>query len=124
MILELHHVQLAMPENREADARLFYVGVLGLVEVKKPAELQSRGGAWFEAGSARIHLGVETPFNAAKKARPALRVSSLDEVICRLNNHRIQFAREIDLPGISRIYVNDPFGNRIELMETNEQVSQ
>ena len=76
MILELHHVQLAMPEGREAEARDFYIGTLGLTEIEKPEELRSRGGAWFEAGGVRIHLGVEKPFSAAKKAHPALRVLS------------------------------------------------
>jgi catechol 2,3-dioxygenase-like lactoylglutathione lyase family enzyme len=119
MILELHHVQLAMPEGREAEARDFYVGLLGLTEMEKPEELRSRGGAWFEAGGVRIHLGVETPFSPAKKAHPAFRVLSLERTLAVLEARDVRFRKDIDLPGIKRVYVNDPFGNRIELLETD-----
>lgn len=117
MILELHHVQLAMPEGEEQAARDFYVSVLGLQEVEKPEALRSRGGVWFELGETRVHLGVETPFIPAKKAHPAFRVKSLDEAIAVLKSYDVEFRPDIGLPGIKRIYVNDPFGNRIELLE-------
>lgn len=117
MILELHHIQLAMPEGREQDAREFYGNVLGLREVDKPEELRSRGGAWFEGGSIRVHLGVESPFAPAKKAHPAFRVESLERAVAALRSNGLEFRPDIDLPGIKRIYVNDPFGNRIELLE-------
>ncbi|TPI48693.1 glyoxalase [Mesorhizobium sp. B2-9-1] len=117
MILELHHIQLAMPEGEEQAARNFYCGVLGLCEVDKPEELRSRGGAWFESGSVKVHLGVEKPFAPAKKAHPAFRVEKLDQTIAALQSRSIGFWFDADLPGIRRIYVSDPFGNRIELLE-------
>jgi len=52
----IDHVQLAIPVGGEQVAREFYVGVLGLTEVPKPAALSVRGGAWFEAGTTRCHL--------------------------------------------------------------------
>jgi hypothetical protein len=55
--LGIDHVQLATPIGAEVEARGFYVEVLGLVEVPKPAELAKRGGAWFEAGEVRAHRG-------------------------------------------------------------------
>jgi catechol 2,3-dioxygenase-like lactoylglutathione lyase family enzyme len=116
-IRDLHHVQLAMPAGGEDLARGFYAGVLGLTEVPKPEALQGRGGVWFETGPLRLHLGVEQPFAPARKAHPALRVSSLDEAKAALQAQGLAFRSDIDLPGISRIYVDDPFGNRIELME-------
>ena len=69
----LDHVQLAMPAGREADARAFYQGVLGIPEVKKPAILAKRGGCWFERGTLKIHLGVEADFRPARKAFPTIR---------------------------------------------------
>lgn len=74
----LDHVQLAMPAGREALAREFYSGILGLSEVPKPANLAKRGGAWFECGSLRVHLGVEGDFRPARKAHPAFLVRQLD----------------------------------------------
>lgn len=117
MILNLHHVQLAMPEGGEQLARHFYGDVLCLREVEKPAQLRMRGGAWFESGHVRIHLGVEKPFSAAQKAHPAFQVSSLEETILVLLAQGIQVHRDTDLPDLKRVYVTDPFGNRIELVE-------
>ena len=117
MILELHHVQLAMPIGGEGLARRFYSGILAMKEVEKPTELQSRGGIWFETGATGVHLGVEQPFFAAKKAHPAFRVSSLDGAISVLKSHGVVFIRGSDLPDLIRVYVNDPFGNRIELLK-------
>ncbi len=119
-IRDLHHVQLAMPAGGEDLARDFYAGVLGLTEVPKPEALRGRGGVWFETGAVRLHLGVEQPFSPARKAHPALRVSSLEEAKTALWAQGLEFRSEIDLPGISRIYVDDPFGNRIELLELLE----
>src|SRR5207248_8119124 len=73
----LDHVQLAMPANREAEARLFYGSLLGLTEISKPPNLAARGGAWFQCGSIQIHLGVEADFRPAKKAHPAFLVADL-----------------------------------------------
>lgn len=117
MILELHHIQLAMPEGREQDARAFYSGVLGLREVDKPEELHARGGVWFEGASIKLHLGVETPFSPARKAHPAFRVADLNRAMALLQANGLAFRPDVDLPGIRRIYVDDPFGNRIELVE-------
>jgi catechol 2,3-dioxygenase-like lactoylglutathione lyase family enzyme len=78
-ILGLDHVQLAMPEGQEAQARSFYCGVLGLTEEQKPANLARRGGAWFRGGTLRLHLGVDPDFHPARKAHPALLVSGLTD---------------------------------------------
>ena len=117
MIVGLHHVQLAMPRGREADARKFYVDVLGFTEQQKPANLAKRGGAWFTAGEAEVHLGVEDDFRAAKKAHPALLVSDLTALIERCTAAGVAVTRDEPLAGFDRVYVADPFGNRIELLE-------
>jgi len=113
----LDHVQLAMPAGEEARARAFYAGLLGLTEVPKPANLARRGGAWFEAGSLRLHLGVEAEFRPARKAHPALRVRNLDALGDHLRAHGIEVVTDEPLPGFHRFYVSDPLGNRIEQLE-------
>ena len=117
-IVGLHHVQLAMPEGREEQARTFYGDVLGLEEETKPEILAGRGGGWFSAGQLRLHLGVETPVAPARKAHPALQVSNLAAVQAHLDAVGHPWHRDVDLPDIRRIYVADPFGNRIEILET------
>ena len=106
-----------MPKGREDDARDFYSGVLGFSEVEKPELLSERGGVWFQSGNIRLHLGVEAPFSPAKKAHPGFQVGSLESAIARLEVLGVAFRTDVDLPDIKRIYVSDPFGNRIELLE-------
>ena len=113
----LDHVQLAMPAGREADARAFYQGALGIPEVKKPANLAKRGGCWFERGALKIHLGVEADFRPARKAHPALIVEDLASLSAALAKAGYPVRSDEPLEGYTRLYVDDPFGNRIELME-------
>jgi catechol 2,3-dioxygenase-like lactoylglutathione lyase family enzyme len=116
MLLAIDHVQLAMPAGGEAAARSFYGDVLGLPETPKPPHLAKRGGCWFERGALKIHLGVETDFRPARKAHPGLLVSGLDALKARLAQAGYALNDE-PLEGYDRIYVDDPFGNRIELLE-------
>jgi catechol 2,3-dioxygenase-like lactoylglutathione lyase family enzyme len=116
-IKSLDHVQLAMPPGREADARAFYEGVLGIPEVRKPANLVKRGGCWFECGGLKIHLGVEEEFKPARKAHPALLVEDLASLVEKLARAGHPTRTDEPLEGYNRLYVDDPFGNRIELME-------
>ena len=113
----LHHIQLAMPPGREAQARAFYEGLLGIAEVAKPPNLARRGGCWFENNSVRIHLGVEQDFRAARKAHPAFVVLDLSDLAARLRAAGHPTWTDEPLQGWNRVYVDDPFGNRIELME-------
>ena len=113
----LHHVQLAMPPGGEADARGFYAGLLGIPEVAKPAELAGRGGCWFEAGAVRVHLGAEAEFRTARKAHPAFLVEDLAGLAARLEAAGCPTHTDEPLLGWHRLFVDDPFGNRIELME-------
>ncbi len=106
-----------MPKNLEDDARGFYCGVLGFSEVEKPSELQGRGGLWLSAQSVRLHIGVEDSFIPAKKAHPAFQVSSLNHLVDHLETAGVEYQAGTDLPDFKRVYVHDPFGNRIELLE-------
>lgn len=116
-VLAIEHVQLAMPPGREGEARAFYAGLLGIPEVRKPAHLAARGGAWFEAGSVKVHLGVEEGFRPARKAHPAFVVANLEELAARLRAAGHEVVEDQPLAGWQRVYTADPFGNRIELME-------
>ncbi len=116
-IVAIEHVQLAMPPGTEQQARDFYQGLLGIPEVAKPKRLAERGGAWFERGSLKIHLGVEADFRPARKAHPALLVTDLDAMVLRLKAAGVPVIDDDPLEGYLRVYVSDPFGNRIELME-------
>jgi catechol 2,3-dioxygenase-like lactoylglutathione lyase family enzyme len=114
--LSLDHVQLAIPRGGESVARRFYVELLGLVEVPRPPLLAARGGGWFESGDVRIHLGVEDDFRPARKAHPALRCRDYDGLLARLRAAGVEARPAAEVPGVTRCHVDDPFGNRIELI--------
>ena len=116
-IVEVHHVQLAMPAGGEDAARRFYYGVLGIPEVPKPSELAKRGGVWFETDGVKIHLGVEQDFRPARKAPPGLLVRDLQSLSKRLAGAGYEVTNGEPLDGYQHIYVYDPFGNRLELLE-------
>ena len=116
-ILRIDHVQLAMPPGSEERARAFYADLLGLSEVPKPSELAKRGGVWFELGAVKVHLGVEEDFRPAKKAHPALVVEGLNELVAKCDMAGYKTKPDASFYGYNRVHVEDPFGNRIELME-------
>ena len=116
----IDHVQLAMPPGCEAEARAFYEGLLGIPEVPKPPNLARRGGCWFEQVGLKLHLGVEADFQPARKAHPAFLVEDLAALTAALERAGHPVRRDEPLEGYDRVYVDDPFGNRIELMEPDQ----
>src|SRR4051812_26869455 len=117
--LTLDHVQLAAPPGCEAQARTFYGGLLGLPELPKPPALAGRGGGWVAGGGRALHVGVEEPFRPARKAHPALRAASAGGLrdlarALEAGGHAVRWDDE--LAGVVRFYVDDPFGNRLEVL--------
>lgn len=113
----IDHVQLAAPKGSEDSARKFFGGILGFEEIEKPPVLKKRGGAWFKYGSCQIHIGIEEPFVPAQKAHPAFELENIEGLKEHLAAAGVEYIEDDNLPGANRIYVQDPFGNRIELLE-------
>lgn len=124
MIKALDHIQLAMPAGGEPEAIAFFSGVLGFGEEPKPFPLSERGGCWFSSGSCKLHIGVDQPFAPQKKAHPAFLATDLDEVAANLMIHGSLVQWDEDLPDRKRLYTEDPFGNRIEIMQSGDGFSQ
>ncbi len=117
-VTRIEHVQLAMPPGGENLARRFYADILGIAETPKPPHLAKRGGCWFERGELKLHVGVEADFRPARKAHVALLVTELPALRETLRSSGYTLKEDEPLEGYERIYVDDPFGNRIELMES------
>jgi len=116
-IVGLDHIQLAMPPGGEDEARAFYGTLLGIDEVPKPPHLAARGGCWFERDACKVHLGVDTDFRPARKAHPGFVVRDLDQLVIALEANGYSVDVDQNPEGYERRYVDDPFGNRIELIE-------
>lgn len=139
MITRLDHVHIAMPPGGEDLARKFYRDLLGLVEIEKPERLRARGGCWFEgrvaAGSAAegsitegprvvLHLGIEEDFRPARKAHTAFTVSDLETLRRTFEDVGYAVIPDDAVPGVTRFFVSDPFGNRLEFIQDGQGFSQ
>ncbi len=113
----IDHVQLAMPPDQEDAARAFYAGLLGLSETPKPPDLVNRGGCWFERNGVRLHLGVDQGFGPAKKAHVALTVAPFAPFLARAASAGAPVETIVHPHGLRQTYVEDPFGNRIEIID-------
>jgi catechol 2,3-dioxygenase-like lactoylglutathione lyase family enzyme len=113
----IDHIQLAMPAGQEDVARSFYSGLLGITEIPKPPHLARRGGVWFERDSVKIHLGIDPDFRPATKAHPGLIVRDLQALLKDLKAAGFESVEAEPLPGFEHVYIADPFGNRLELMQ-------
>jgi catechol 2,3-dioxygenase-like lactoylglutathione lyase family enzyme len=114
----IDHIQIAAPEGCEAAAREFYGSLLGMQELEKPESLRSRGGCWFQCGSQQLHIGVQQDFRPAKKAHPAFVTVNLDELRKALLARGIKVSDDHSIPSARRFHSEDPWGNRLEFMES------
>jgi catechol 2,3-dioxygenase-like lactoylglutathione lyase family enzyme len=117
MEMRLHHVQVSGPAGCEDAMRAFYVGVLGMTEVDKPERLRGRGGAWFRAGAAELHVGIEEGFVPARKAHPGLAVDDVDGLAAVVEASGAPVGWDDAIPGLRRFHTVDPVGNRLEFQQ-------
>lgn len=115
-IAGLDHVQVAIPSGADEQARAFYGGVLGLTEIPKPAPLNASGGMWFQTGATQLHIGSQPNFVPAKKAHPAFIVADFEAYCAQLGASSVVVHEEDQVAGRRRAGIEDPFGNRIELI--------
>ncbi|MEU7180730.1 MULTISPECIES: VOC family protein [Streptomyces] len=127
MITGLDHIQLAAPPGTEDALRAYYVDLLGMTERPKPPALAARGGCWFEAGTARIHLGIDPDHHPSKKSHPGIRVGGTSHAVEAMGDEIDTFAAALaaggapvtwddNLPGHRRFFSVDPVGNRLEFL--------
>ncbi|HQT99287.1 MAG TPA: VOC family protein [Acidimicrobiales bacterium] len=111
------HVQLAIPVGAEESCDRFYVDVLGFAVLEKPPVLAARGGRWYRRDDVELHLGVTSEFVPAIKAHPGLVVEDYDALHQRLLHAGTPPRDDDALEGVRRCYVDDPVGNRLELID-------
>lgn len=108
------HVQLPIAVGGSATARYFYATLLGLKEIDTPA-LAEPGTLHFSVGWQRLDLREGAYSGVAPQAHLALRIGDLGLLIERLRyaSHRVDTQQLAQ----GRAYVDDPFGNRLELLD-------
>ncbi|HEX8289428.1 MAG TPA: VOC family protein [Pyrinomonadaceae bacterium] len=119
LILKVQHAQITIPKSAEAEARKFYCDFLGLTEIPKPESLHGRGGFWMRLGDFQIHVGTENDFDRTKtKAHLAYEVENLQAWREKLENYGVKIIEGVPIPGCNRFEFRDPFGNRVEFLES------
>lgn len=112
------HIMLAMPPGSQEQARDFYSGVLGMVEMECPPAMSNQEGCCFETGDVVLHLGAAHDFVPATMAHPAIIVEDLDALQNAVEAHGYRCVRSPSAhPGIDRFHTHDVFGNRIEFQQ-------
>lgn len=118
MNASIHHVNVTVPRSLEDQAKHFYGVVMGLEQVPKPE--RGRGGAWYQLGPVQLHLSVEEPLgeNCISTRHICYAVRDLGEAEARFRDAGVEISPDDrPLPGVSRFYVRDPGGNRLEIAQ-------
>lgn len=117
-IQRLHHAQITIPHDAEAQARAFYCDLLGLQEIDKPDSLGGRGGFWLQVGDQQVHVGTEADVDRHRtKAHLAYQVDDIAAWEGILRGAGVEIAESIPIEGFARFEFRDPFGNRVEFIQ-------
>ena len=117
VFMRLTHVNITIPRDGEDAARAFYSALLGLEEIPKPEAIRGRGGCWFDAGGVDLHLSVEEGRAGVDTYRHfGLECADVAAIRARLVEAGVTVMEGRPAPW-QRFFVNDPFGNRIEIHE-------
>jgi catechol 2,3-dioxygenase-like lactoylglutathione lyase family enzyme len=111
----LSHINLTIPKDGEATARMFYTGQLGLRELPKPESLLAHNELWFEAGGLTLHLSVQERRGDTDTLQHfGLGCGDVDGLKARLKAAGVTI--EDCQPSHRKcFFIRDPFGNRIEI---------
>ena len=117
-ILGIHHVQITVPADREAEARRFYIDLLGLEEIEKPPKLRPTG-FWVRIADGRtLHVGTEDGVDRrATRAHVAYEVADLAHWRNRLAAAGVEVQDQSPFWDCVRFHLRDPFGNQLELIQ-------
>jgi catechol 2,3-dioxygenase-like lactoylglutathione lyase family enzyme len=114
-ISAIDHVQIAVPKALEAECLSFYREVLRLPEIPKPEELRARGGAWFQLPNLQMHVGVDPEGSPRSKRHVCFLVPDLARARAAIVAKGIAIEEESVAEGLSRFFIHDPAGNRVEI---------
>ncbi len=100
-----------------ANARAFYVGVLGLMEIPKPKTFDFVA-LWFQLGDRQtLHLLQKPEADTRSPRHFALRVPDIEQARDHFRTHGVVMQETGPIPHCDRFFVSDPDGNRIEVIQ-------
>jgi catechol 2,3-dioxygenase-like lactoylglutathione lyase family enzyme len=119
------HTNLTIAPGPEAieQARRFYVDLLGVGVLDRPAETDNGiPGFWLDCGNGQqIHISSEPDpekYNGPSKRHTAFQVENIDQLAADLKAAGTEIqVQEQQFSGMRRIFARDPWGNGLELVE-------
>jgi glyoxylase I family protein len=110
----IHHSSIVVTDM--ARARRFYAEVLGLPEVERPANFVTPV-VWFEVGDEQIHLIPSDHADTESPRHFALHVEDARAAREHLRSQGIPIEETIPIAGADRFFIQDPDGNKVELIQ-------
>ena len=117
-IASIDHVSVLITDT--ARSRAFYGGVLGLREIPKPRTFDFVA-LWYDLGAGQtLHLLLKPQRDSISPRHFALRVPDAVSARHHMRTHGIEIQETGPIPHCDRFFINDPDGNRIELIQWQE----
>lgn len=113
-VQQLDHVSVLITNVERS--RRFYRDLLGLKEIPKPRTFDFVA-LWFDLGAMHIHLLLKNKPDSISPRHFALRVADVPAARKYLQERNIPFEETTKIPGADRVFVRDPDGNRIEIIQ-------
>lgn len=114
----VHHVLVGVPPDMKAEAQRFYEDVLGFDPVESPLESAGSGNLWwYSCGASELHVSLVPDYRANVRPHVAISIRDLPAFRERLRGHGIETKLDFSYTGSWRIYIVDPWNNRLEFIE-------
>lgn len=115
--LRLQQVFIPMEPETETAMREFYLGRLGLTEMRSPNYPPEKDGFWAVSGTRQIYLGTDPRFVFDPNMRPAFPVQRLGVLAKAFDAIGAETYWDTSNSYVTCLVVTDPAGNEIGLIK-------
>lgn len=112
----LQQVFIPMEPDEETALRAFYLGELGLTEMRAPNYSEDCDGFWAVSGARQIYFGTRPSFPFDVHALPSFPIASLESLADQLAKAGHEIVWDSSIPYVQRLVVTDPAGTQIALI--------
>jgi glyoxylase I family protein len=113
-VKQIDHVSVIITEVERS--RRFYRDFLGLKEIAKPRTFDFVV-VWFDLGNQHLHLLLKDQADTISPRHFALRVADVAAARRYCQERGVATAETTPIPGADRFFIQDPDGNRIEVIQ-------
>ena len=113
----IHHVAILVSDAARATA--FYRDMLGLQQIEIPPTFREAGlnVIWLQLGDQQLHLLPAPTADVPARRHFAMHIDDAKQAREQLARRGLSIRETTPIPGADRFFINDPDGNRIELIE-------